>query len=250
MSSSNTPIDLSQDTPKSTGKHVPERTPGTTMLPLARIKRVIKEDKDVSLINAEATFCIAYATELFMEYLVTEAFSKAKKEKRKTVYYKDLASTVKESDQLEFLEDVIPTTMTLKDAMAKRKENVTDDTATPSTPPAKKQKTATAKSTTTKSNATASSSSTAATTKATTQTAPASDNTTVLSDEDEDEDDDDNGDEAEDVEEDRQVPEAEMKSAGATDNEIQSDTKLESMTAAQDPVDQDDTMMEEDPKQD
>jgi len=25
-----------------------------------------------------------------MEYLVTEAFSKAKKEKRKTVYYKDL----------------------------------------------------------------------------------------------------------------------------------------------------------------
>jgi len=62
MSSSNTPIDLSQDAPKSTSKHVPERTPGTTMLPLARIKRVIKEDKDVSLINAEATFCIAYAT--------------------------------------------------------------------------------------------------------------------------------------------------------------------------------------------
>lgn len=62
MSSSNTPIDLSQDATKSTSKHVPERTLGTTMLPLARIKRVIKEDKDVSLINAEATFCIAYAT--------------------------------------------------------------------------------------------------------------------------------------------------------------------------------------------
>lgn len=62
MSSSNTPIDLSQETPKSSSKHAPERTPGTTMLPLARIKRVIKEDKDVSLINAEATFCIAYAT--------------------------------------------------------------------------------------------------------------------------------------------------------------------------------------------
>lgn len=27
-----------------------------------------------------------------MEYLVTEAFSKARKEKRKTVYYKDLGS--------------------------------------------------------------------------------------------------------------------------------------------------------------
>lgn len=60
--SSSTPIDISQENPKSSSKHVPERTPGTTMLPLARIKRVIKEDKDVSLINAEATFCIAYAT--------------------------------------------------------------------------------------------------------------------------------------------------------------------------------------------
>lgn len=47
---------------KTIQKTVTERVPGTTILPLARIKRVIKEDKDVSLINAEATFCIAYAT--------------------------------------------------------------------------------------------------------------------------------------------------------------------------------------------
>ncbi|KAL0137763.1 hypothetical protein V8B55DRAFT_1531739 [Mucor lusitanicus] len=218
------------ETPKSSSKHAPERTPGTTMLPLARIKRVIKEDKDVSLINAEATFCIAYATELFMEYLVTEAFSKAKKEKRKTVYYKDLASTVKESDQLEFLEDVIPPTMTLKDAMAKRKENVADDTTTPSTPPAKKQKT-TAKTTTTKPDATGS---TATTTTAKDAGSSTAENVTVLSDE-EDEDD-------EEEEQDVQVPEAEQPT---TDTEIQSDAKLESVTA----VDQDDTMMEEDPKQ-
>jgi DNA polymerase epsilon subunit 4 len=56
------PTDITQETTRSTQKTVPERVPGTTMLPLARIKRVIKEDKDVSLINAEATFCIAYAT--------------------------------------------------------------------------------------------------------------------------------------------------------------------------------------------
>lgn len=50
---------------RSTQKTVPERVSGTTILPLARIKRVIKEDKDVSLINAEATFCIAYATVIY-----------------------------------------------------------------------------------------------------------------------------------------------------------------------------------------
>ncbi|GAA5815723.1 hypothetical protein MFLAVUS_009237 [Mucor flavus] len=126
---------------RSTQKTVPERVPGTTILPLARIKRVIKEDKDVSLINAEATFCIAYATELFMEYLVTEAFEKAKKDKRKTVYYKDLAGAVKEIEQFEFLEDVIPTTMTLKAAIEKRKETLPDEPSSSNASPSKKQKT-------------------------------------------------------------------------------------------------------------
>ncbi|KAI8890245.1 histone-fold-containing protein [Backusella circina FSU 941] len=121
-------IESTSTEPKTTTPSKPtEKTPGTTMLPIARIKRVIKEDKDVSLINAEATFCIAYATELFMEYLVTEAFTKAKKDKRKTVYYKDLANTVKEVEQFEFLEDVIPPTMTLKAAIEKRKEVLTNE---------------------------------------------------------------------------------------------------------------------------
>ncbi|KAI8366625.1 histone-fold-containing protein [Radiomyces spectabilis] len=102
-------------------KHV-ERPPGTTFLPQARVKRVIKEDKDVSLINAEATFCVSFATELFMEYLVTEGFSRAKRDKRKTIYYKDLATAVNEVEQFEFLEDVIPQTMTLKAALERRKE--------------------------------------------------------------------------------------------------------------------------------
>ncbi|KAG0172845.1 hypothetical protein DFQ28_009808 [Apophysomyces sp. BC1034] len=104
-----------------------ERSPGTTFLPLARVKRVIKEDKDVSLINAEATFCVAYATELFMEYLITEGFDRAKRDKRKTVFYKDLASAVSEVEQFEFLEDVIPQTMTLKAAIERRKGTVEDD---------------------------------------------------------------------------------------------------------------------------
>jgi DNA polymerase epsilon subunit 4 len=57
----NTTTEIASIEPKVSSKVI-ERTPGSTMLPIARIKRVIKEDKDVSLINAEATFCIAYAT--------------------------------------------------------------------------------------------------------------------------------------------------------------------------------------------
>lgn len=46
-----------------------------------------------------------------------------------------IANTVKEVDQFEFLEDVIPATMTLKAAIGKRKEALHDDTPLP-----KKQK--------------------------------------------------------------------------------------------------------------
>ncbi|KAI7852411.1 histone-fold-containing protein [Circinella umbellata] len=116
-----------------------ERALGTTTLPIARVKRLIKEDKEVSLINAEATFCVAYATELFMEYLVKEGFTRARKEKRKTVYYKDLASSVSEVEQFEFLEDVIPHTMTLKAALERRKDTL-DEGAESSEPARKKSK--------------------------------------------------------------------------------------------------------------
>ncbi|KAI8644854.1 histone-fold-containing protein [Parasitella parasitica] len=232
--SSNTPIDITQDTPKSSSKQVPGRTPGTTMLPLARIKRVIKEDKDVALINAEATFCIAYATELFMEYLVTEAFSRAKKEKRKTVYYKDLASTVKESDQLEFLVDVIPTTMTLKEAMAKRKENLSDETESSSPTPAKKQKTSN------KSNAKSDATDTRNTSAPPTSTIKAAaaesidENTITL---DENDETNSQGEEDDNIEQGEDEAQVETENTAVT-------------TETQDDVDQDDLMMEEDPKQD
>ncbi|KAI8335756.1 histone-fold-containing protein [Chlamydoabsidia padenii] len=99
-----------------------ERIPGQSLLPLARVKRIIKDDPDVTLVNAEATHCIASATELFMEYLVNEGFSRAQKNKRKTIFYKDLASAVNQTDAFEFLEDVIPQTITLEEAYKRRQQ--------------------------------------------------------------------------------------------------------------------------------
>ncbi|KAI8997847.1 histone-fold-containing protein [Pilobolus umbonatus] len=120
---------------KTTDKSHPGRTPGVLSIPIARIKRVIKEDKEISQVNTDATFCIGYATELFTEYLVQEAFAKAQYNKRKTIQYKDLAQCVKETEQFEFLEDVIPPTMKLKAAIEKSKEMNGEDK------PAKRQKT-------------------------------------------------------------------------------------------------------------
>lgn len=45
-----------------------EKQPGTTLFPIARVKKIIKADKDVDTMSAEATFLIAAAT-------VSRAFS-------------------------------------------------------------------------------------------------------------------------------------------------------------------------------
>jgi hypothetical protein len=54
--------DTSTSSKSTQPKQQAERIPGHTILPIARIKRVIKEDKEISLINGEATFCVAAAT--------------------------------------------------------------------------------------------------------------------------------------------------------------------------------------------
>ncbi|KAF9387432.1 hypothetical protein CPC16_007040 [Podila verticillata] len=94
---------------------------GVTQLPVARVKRIIKEDKDITMVSNDAVFLISMATELFLESFTTKAFNLAKMEKRKTIAYKDLATAVSQHDSLEFLQDVIPKTMTLKAALEKQR---------------------------------------------------------------------------------------------------------------------------------
>ncbi|KAL1921366.1 uncharacterized protein VTP21DRAFT_11082 [Calcarisporiella thermophila] len=95
---------------------------GTSQLPLARVKRIIKEDKDVGLCSNEAVFLISIATELFIEFFANNAVNYAVADKRKTIQYKDLANAVSKIDQLEFLSDVIPKTIPLRKALMRQKE--------------------------------------------------------------------------------------------------------------------------------
>ncbi|KAF9115002.1 hypothetical protein BGX27_009221 [Mortierella sp. AM989] len=94
---------------------------GVTQLPAARVKRIIKEDRDVQMVSNDAVFLISMATELFLEGFTAKAFNLAKIEKRKTVSYKDLATAVTQHDSLEFLQDVVPKTMPLTAALEKQR---------------------------------------------------------------------------------------------------------------------------------
>lgn len=64
----------------------------------------MKADSDVTLINTEAAFAIAKATELFIESLARESFSYTAKSKRKTVQKRDVDLAISNVDALMFLE--------------------------------------------------------------------------------------------------------------------------------------------------
>eukprot|EP01132_Coremiostelium_polycephalum_P000963 gene963-1226_t len=110
-STSATSTTSTSSTTTSTAPKKPRTT--STQLPIARVKRIMKHDKDVKHISNDALMLIAKSTELFLDYIVKEAYKKTSSEKKKILSYKDLSSTVKDLDNLEFLSDIIPEKFTM-----------------------------------------------------------------------------------------------------------------------------------------
>ena len=63
--------------------------------PLARIKKIMKADKDVNLVSADAVNLISLATEMFLDSFVKKASDISQNEKRRTILYKDFGKVIK-----------------------------------------------------------------------------------------------------------------------------------------------------------
>ncbi|KAJ1671168.1 hypothetical protein GGF44_000767 [Coemansia sp. RSA 1694] len=87
---------------------------GVSNLPAARVRRIIKEDKDIFACGAESLFLISRATEYFIDSLVRESYEFSRLDKRKTVQYKDMAKAVQSIEQYDFLADIIPPTVSIR----------------------------------------------------------------------------------------------------------------------------------------
>ncbi|KAG5358462.1 Nuclear transcription factor Y subunit C-2 [Yarrowia sp. B02] len=87
-----------------------EKTPNIK-LPLARTKRIVNQDDDVSLVSVAAYAAINAATQDFVRYLSEQAGLMARMDQRKTVAYKDVAEAISKNPKLEFLGDIIPKTI-------------------------------------------------------------------------------------------------------------------------------------------
>ncbi|KAI8919465.1 hypothetical protein DFJ77DRAFT_419548, partial [Powellomyces hirtus] len=90
--------------------------------PQARVKSIMREDKDVASVGHDAVFATTLATEMFLEYLVERSFANTRAEGRRVVGYRDIAKAVTENMDLAFLEDVIPQTIPVKQAMEIREK--------------------------------------------------------------------------------------------------------------------------------
>ncbi|XP_052775186.1 nuclear transcription factor Y subunit gamma-like isoform X1 [Mya arenaria] len=80
----------------------------TQVLPLARIKKIMKLDEDVKMISAEAPVLFAKACEIFISELSLRAWLHTEDNKRRTLQRNDIAMAITKFDQFDFLIDIVP----------------------------------------------------------------------------------------------------------------------------------------------
>lgn len=99
---------------------------GTLILPLARIKTIMKSSPDVENISSDALYHVTKATELFVEHLIQEIYSHHPKASE--LNYAGLADVVQTQDSLEFLKEMVPRKITVKEFYRlMEKEKAEDD---------------------------------------------------------------------------------------------------------------------------
>ncbi|XP_058121641.1 chromatin accessibility complex protein 1 [Anopheles ziemanni] len=96
-----------------------------TQLPMARIRTVMKTSPDMGIINQEALFLMCRSAEMFIEHMAKGSH----KAGSKSLDYKDLAEYVQKNDNLEFLQQILPVKITVKqyrELMAKKRNPDSD----------------------------------------------------------------------------------------------------------------------------
>ncbi|KAN0139890.1 Histone-fold-containing protein [Lactarius tabidus] len=102
------PLDQPKDkaTVKATAALV--RESGKSLLPISRVQKIMKADKELPMVAKEATFLISLATEEFIKRFSEASYHIAHREKRVTVQQRDIASVARRADEFLFLEGMGP----------------------------------------------------------------------------------------------------------------------------------------------
>jgi len=90
-----------------------ESTDAGTLLPMSRIKTIMKSSPEVSTISNESLFLVVKATELFVEELSKKTLKQSGS--KQSVDYNFLADIIDQQETLQFLQDIIPKKIKYKD---------------------------------------------------------------------------------------------------------------------------------------
>ncbi|XP_058834361.1 chromatin accessibility complex protein 1 [Topomyia yanbarensis] len=82
-----------------------------TQLPISRIRTVMKTSPSIGQINPDALFLMCRAAELFIEHVAKNSYKKG----MKNLDYKHLAAYVESEEALEFLVQILPKKITVKE---------------------------------------------------------------------------------------------------------------------------------------
>ncbi|KDR15621.1 uncharacterized protein LOC110833430 [Zootermopsis nevadensis] len=82
-------------------------------LSLSRVKTIMKSSPDAENVSQESVFLVTKATELFIKYMVHEAYKGSRN--AKTLEYKHVSELVQTREELAFLREIVPRKCTLSD---------------------------------------------------------------------------------------------------------------------------------------
>ncbi|KAI0632095.1 hypothetical protein C8Q77DRAFT_1158768 [Trametes polyzona] len=121
------------------------RVPGHTLVPQDKLDNILQAEGAGQHMSKEAVFMLSIATEEFIKRLAEAGSQQSITENRQHVQYRDMAYLAQRRSEYRFLEDTIPTPISITQAMAlraaKERELLEDDPAIsaiapPSPPPA------------------------------------------------------------------------------------------------------------------
>jgi chromatin accessibility complex protein 1 len=82
-------------------------------LSLSRVKTIMKSSPDAENVSQESVYLITKATELFIKYMVEEAYKE--NSNTKSLEYKHVSELVQTREELAFLREIVPRKCTLRD---------------------------------------------------------------------------------------------------------------------------------------
>lgn len=91
-----------------------------TQLPIARVKTIMKSSPEQPHFSQDSVFLITKATELFIDYLTITAYKQESDSKQLT--YKGLSKVVEDEEKLQFLGDIVPPKVLVKDFLESLKK--------------------------------------------------------------------------------------------------------------------------------